>query len=190
VLCLPVQSAPNSNQYVQRGVVHVTFGRAEFYSRKNNKSGCSKSPNLVRNLKSIADAERLTIRHATAWGSQLLYTQRQAMLVRHACHKHHRKHMHDSPAAAAVGRDRSQVGSREEYMQGGHTGRALFSRRSNKEACNVKAQWHPVHRSTQGWCCRGCLVLHKCSSMLHDTALQAHCKIHLAEHCLVGTRSM
>jgi hypothetical protein len=39
-------------------------------------------------------------------------------------------------------------GSREEHMQK-HTGRARFSKRSNKEACSMKAQWHAAHRSTQ-----------------------------------------
>ena len=39
-------------------------------------------------------------------------------------------------------------GSREEHMQG-HANRALFSEGSNKEACNMKAQGHAAHRSTQ-----------------------------------------
>jgi hypothetical protein len=41
------------------------------------------------------------------------------------------------------GREKKPGGSHEEYMQEGHTGKAL-SKRSNKEACNMKAQWHVV----------------------------------------------
>jgi hypothetical protein len=69
------------------------------------------------------------------------------MLVWQACYKHHCKHMHYSPAAA-VDERRSQVGCREEYMQR-HTGRAMFSKTSNKDACNMKAQGHAAHMSTQ-----------------------------------------
>jgi hypothetical protein len=64
-----------------------------------------------------------------------------------------RKHVHDSPAAAAAAAAaavgtrketrKKPGGSHEEYMQEGHTGKAL-SKRSNKEACNMKAQWHVV----------------------------------------------
>jgi hypothetical protein len=46
------------------------------------------------------------------------------------------------------GRVKKPGGSREEHMQG-HTDRALFSKRSNKEACNMKAQGHAAHMSTQ-----------------------------------------
>jgi hypothetical protein len=71
------------------------------------------------------------------------------MLVRQACHKHHRKHVHDSPAAAAVVvRESKSMESREEHMQG-HAGRARFSKRSNKEACSMKAQLHEAHMSMQ-----------------------------------------
>ena len=56
--------------------------------------------------------------------------------------------MHDSPAAAAVGGEKKPGGSHEEYMQEGHTGKAL-SKGSNKEACSMKAQWHAAHRSMQ-----------------------------------------
>jgi hypothetical protein len=31
----------------------------------------------------------------------------------------------------------------------GHTGRAMFSKGSNKAACNMRAQWHAAHRSMQ-----------------------------------------
>jgi hypothetical protein len=79
--------------------------------------------------------------------ARLLHTQQQAMLVWQACHKHHCKHTHDSPAAAA-GREKKPGGSREAHMQR-HTGRAMFSKRSNKEACNMKAQGHAAHMSTQ-----------------------------------------
>jgi hypothetical protein len=55
---------------------------------------------LVASMLQMAVHTVLLTRHAIAWGFQLLYTQQQAMLVRQACHKHHRKHMHGSPAAA------------------------------------------------------------------------------------------
>jgi hypothetical protein len=85
--------------------------------------------------------------------------------------------------------ERSQAGSHEEYMQG-HAGRAMFSKRSNKEACNMKAQGHAAHMSTQdsvagaAWYCgsvQACLM----------TRLYKHIVNYaLAKRCLVGTRSM
>ena len=51
--------------------------------------------------------------------------------------------MHDSPAAAVGTSEETRKGSREEYMQEGHTGKAL-SKGSNKEAWSMKAQWHVV----------------------------------------------
>jgi hypothetical protein len=79
--------------------------------------------------------------------ARLLHTQRQAMLVWQACHNHHRKDINDSPAAA-VDEKRSQVGAVKRTCKG-HTGRAMFSERSNKEACSMKAQGHVAHRRMQ-----------------------------------------
>jgi hypothetical protein len=126
------------------------------YSREYEKTGCSKSLHVVLHLKSIADAERLTSGVLLHGASRLFYTQQQATQVRQPCHKHHRKHINDSPAAA-VERDRSQVGAMKSTC--------------NKDTwagrCSAKGQTGSLqHESTgacstqehAGWCCRGCLV--------------------------------
>jgi hypothetical protein len=86
------------------------------------------------------------------------------------------------------GREKKPGGSREEYMQG-HTGKAL-SQGSNKEACSMKAQWHAAHRSMQDGAAGAAWYCGSVQSMPHDTALAGGCQHALAEHCLVGTRSM
>ena len=120
--------------------------------------------------------------------SQLLHKQQRAMQVRRPCYKHHRKHINDSPAAAA-GREKKPGGSREAHMPR-HTGRAMFGKRSNKEACNMKAQGHAAHMSTQdsvagaAWYCgsvQACLM-----TLLYKHILNYA----IAKRCLVGTRSM
>jgi hypothetical protein len=89
----------------------------------------------------------LTMSHAVAWGCTA--APHTALLA--ACNAGR------SPATSTIAStthllllwdERSQAGSREEYMQG-HAGRAMFSKRSNKEACNMKAQGHAAHMSTQ-----------------------------------------
>ena len=82
------------------------------------------------------------------------------------------------------------MGSREEHMQEGHAGRAMFSKRSNKEACSMKAQWHAAHRSMQDGAAGAAWYCGSVQSMPHDTALAGGCQHALAEHCLVGTCSM
>jgi hypothetical protein len=73
----------------------------------------------------------------------------------------------------------------------GHTGRALFSKRSNKEACSMKTQWLTAHMSTQdGVTGDAYIVVWQCLSMPPDTAPSASCQYALAKRCLVGTRNM
>jgi hypothetical protein len=163
VLSLPAQSA--HKQYVQRGVVHVAFGRAEFCSRKNNKPGCSKSPKLVLNLKSIADAAPdnqacycmgFTAALHTTTGNAGSAGLPQVPLQAHA----------QLTCCCWGDEKRNQVGSREAHMQQGHTGRTRFSNKSNKGYRNKST----VANSTQehaGWCCR--------APGTHETALQANC---------------
>jgi hypothetical protein len=89
---------------------------------------------------------------------------------------------------------RSQVGRREAHMQQRHTGRAMLSKGSNKEACNMKARGCAAHSSTQdgvaglpGIVSHKCFtVFHECSSMPHDTALQAHRKLRPSKGLLGG----
>jgi hypothetical protein len=110
------------------------------------------------------------------------------MLARQPCHKHHCKHMHDSPAAAAAVGTRQKPGGGRKRTCKGHTGRAMFSKRSNKEACNMKAQGHAAHTSMQdgvagaAWYCgsvQACLT----------TLLYKHIADYaLAKRCLVGAR--
>jgi hypothetical protein len=86
------------------------------------------------------------------------------------------------------GRDRSQVGGRKRTCKG-HTGRAMFSKRSNKRSLQHESTVACSTHEHAGWCCRGCLMLWKCSSMPRDTAPSPR-KYALAKRCLVGTRSM
>jgi hypothetical protein len=83
---------------------------------------------------------------------------------------------------------RSQVGAVKRTCKG-HTGRAMFSERSNKEACSMKAQGHVAHRRMQDGVARlpGTVEVFKHA---HDTAPSACCQYALAKRCLVGTRSM
>jgi hypothetical protein len=87
------------------------------------------------------------------------------------------------------GQEKKPGGSHEENMQG-HAGRALFSKRSNKEACSMKAQWHAAHRSTQdGVAGAACCV--RSAQARPMTLLYKHIVNNaLAERCLVGMRSM
>jgi hypothetical protein len=94
----------------------------------------------------------------------------------------------DSPTAV-VGTRQKPGGSRKSTCKE-HTGRAMFSKRSNKEACHMKAQGHAAHRSTQdgvagaAWYCGS--VQARPMTLLYKHIVNYA----LAERCLVGTCSM
>jgi hypothetical protein len=72
----------------------------------------------------------------------------------------------------------------------GHTGRAMLSKGSNKEACNMKAQGRAAHMNTQdGAVGAACCV--RSAQARPMTLLYKHTVNYaLAERCLVGMRSM
>jgi hypothetical protein len=87
------------------------------------------------------------------------------------------------------GREKKPGGSREEHMQG-HAGRAMLRKRSNKEACSMKAQGHAAHKSMQdgvagpAWYCGS--VQARPMTLLYKHIV----KYALAERCLMGMCSM
>jgi hypothetical protein len=80
---------------------------------------------------------------------------------------------------------RSQVGCREEYMQGTHGQGAVQHKVKQRSLQHESTGACSAHEHAR-WCCRGCLVLWKCSSTPNDTALQAHCKIRPSRALLGG----
>jgi hypothetical protein len=83
---------------------------------------------------------------------------------------------------------KSQVGAVKSTCKG-HTGRAL-SKRSNKEACNMKAQGHAAHMSTQDSVAEAACYFRSVQACLMTRLYKHIVNYALAKRCLVGTRSM
>jgi hypothetical protein len=84
---------------------------------------------------------------------------------------------------------RSRVRSHEENMQGPHR-QGVVQQRSNKEACNMKADWHAAHMSMQDGVAGLPGIVKAPQACLTTLLFQHCCKCTLAERCLHGTRSM
>jgi len=97
-------------------------------------------------LHNVLQVVLLTISHAAAWGctaaphtaaSNAGFGKLATSTITSTCMTH---------LLLLQGREKKPGGSHEENTQG-HAGRALFSKRLNKEACSTKAQWHAAHMS-------------------------------------------